>query len=133
ARRRSATRLRRQDRAHRDRAGGATNVWLRGGARCDPRREGAPRSARSRAARHGLRCAVSVLADRGRIHAVRPARRGRGAPTARVLSERLRLWLERGESGYFLRDAATGEAVRWSDPRIRVVHVAGVSYRADAL
>ena len=23
--------------------------------------------------------------------------------------------------------------VRWSDPRIRVVHVAGVSYRADAL
>jgi hypothetical protein len=49
------------------------------------------------------------------------------------LTERLRLWLERGESGFFLRDAATGEAVRWSDPRIRVVPVAGVSYRADAL
>jgi hypothetical protein len=49
------------------------------------------------------------------------------------LSERLRLWLERGESGFFLRDAATGDAVRWSDPRIRVVPVAGVSYRADAL
>jgi hypothetical protein len=49
------------------------------------------------------------------------------------LSERLRLWLERGESGYFLRDAASGEPVRWSDPRIRVVPVAGVSYRADAL
>jgi hypothetical protein len=49
------------------------------------------------------------------------------------LSERLRLWLERGESGFFLRDAATGEPVRWSDPRIRVVPVAGVSYRADAL
>jgi hypothetical protein len=32
-----------------------------------------------------------------------------------------------------LRDAATGEPVRWSDPRIRVVPVAGVSYRADAL
>ena len=45
----------------------------------------------------------------------------------------MRLWFERGESGFFLRDAATGEAVRWSDPRIRVIPVAGVSYRADAL
>jgi hypothetical protein len=49
------------------------------------------------------------------------------------LTQRLRLWLERGESGYFLRDAATGEPVRWSDPRIRVLPVAGVSYRAEAL
>jgi hypothetical protein len=49
------------------------------------------------------------------------------------VSERLRLWLERGESGFFLRDAATGEPVRWSDPRIHVVPVAGVSYRAEAL
>ncbi len=40
---------------------------------------------------------------------------------------RLRLWLERGESGYWLRDAATGEAVR------RVVKLAGSSYRLDAL
>ena len=48
-------------------------------------------------------------------------------------SERLRLWLERGESGFYLRDAESGEAVRWSDPRLRVVPVAGVSYRADAL
>jgi HIRAN domain len=48
-------------------------------------------------------------------------------------SDRLRLWLERGESGYYLRDAASGEPVRWSDPRVRVVPVAGVSYRADAL
>ena len=48
-------------------------------------------------------------------------------------SERLRLWLERGESGYYLRDAASGDAVRWSDPRLRVVPVAGVSYRAEAL
>jgi hypothetical protein len=47
--------------------------------------------------------------------------------------ERLRLWLERGESGYFLRDAATGEAVRWSDPRIRVVAAAGVSFRPESL
>jgi hypothetical protein len=49
------------------------------------------------------------------------------------VGERLRLWLERGESGYFLRDAASGEAVRWEDPRLRVVKVAGVSYRGDAL
>jgi hypothetical protein len=43
------------------------------------------------------------------------------------------LILERAQSGYRLRDAATGEPVRWEDPRIRVVPVAGVSYRADAL
>ncbi len=49
------------------------------------------------------------------------------------MGERLRLWLERGESGFYLRDAATGAAVRWSDARIRVVPVAGVSFRADAL
>jgi hypothetical protein len=49
------------------------------------------------------------------------------------VSERVRLILERARSGYHLRDAATGEAVRWEDPRIRVVPVAGVSYRAEAL
>jgi len=49
------------------------------------------------------------------------------------MSTRLRLWLERGESGYFMRDAESGEPVRWSDPRVRVVPVAGVSYRAEAL
>jgi hypothetical protein len=49
------------------------------------------------------------------------------------VSERLRLVLERAERGYRLRDAATGERVRWEDPRIHVVHVAGVSYRAGAL
>ena len=49
------------------------------------------------------------------------------------MSERLRLILERAHSGYRLRDAATGEVVRWEDPRIRVVPVAGVSYRAEAL
>ena len=49
------------------------------------------------------------------------------------MSERLRLQLERAQSGYRLRDAATGELVRWEDPRIRVVPVAGVSYRAEAL
>ena len=51
------------------------------------------------------------------------------------MSERLRLILERAQSGdgYRLRDAASGEPVRWEDPRIRVVPVAGVSYRAEAL
>jgi hypothetical protein len=45
----------------------------------------------------------------------------------------LRLWLEAAPDGYFLRDAASGEPVRWSDPRVRVVPVAGASYRMDAL
>jgi hypothetical protein len=49
------------------------------------------------------------------------------------MSERLRLWLERGRDGFHLRDAASGEPVRWEDPRIRVVPAAGVSYRAEAL
>jgi HIRAN domain len=48
-------------------------------------------------------------------------------------SERLRIWLERGESGFWLRDAASGAAMKWDDPRVRVVKLAGVSYRADAL
>jgi hypothetical protein len=51
------------------------------------------------------------------------------------VSERLRLWLERspGGRGYNLRDAATGEHVTWEDPRVRVLPVAGVSYRQDAV
>jgi hypothetical protein len=49
------------------------------------------------------------------------------------VSERLRLILERAHSGYRLRDAATGEPVRWEDPRIRVVPAAGVSHRPEAL
>jgi HIRAN domain-containing protein len=47
--------------------------------------------------------------------------------------ERLRLWLERTADGYRLRDAATEELVRRDDPRIRVIKVAGASYRVDAL
>ena len=49
------------------------------------------------------------------------------------MSERLRLWLERDRrgAGYRMRDAATGERVEWEDPRLRVVAVAGVSFRAD--
>jgi HIRAN domain-containing protein len=49
------------------------------------------------------------------------------------VSERLRLWLERAERGYHLRDAATGEPVRWEDPRIRVVAAAGVTFRPESL
>jgi hypothetical protein len=49
------------------------------------------------------------------------------------VSERLRLILEQAHSGYRLRDAATGEPVRWEDPRIRVVPAAGVSFRPEAL
>jgi len=45
----------------------------------------------------------------------------------------LRLWLERSGAGFRLRDAANGELVRGEDPRIRVIKVAGVSYRIDAL
>jgi hypothetical protein len=48
------------------------------------------------------------------------------------VSVRLRLWLERADRGYRLRDAATGALVRWEDERIRVVPVAGISYRAEA-
>jgi hypothetical protein len=40
--------------------------------------------------------------------------------------------MERGTAGYHLRDAETGERVAWEDPRIRVVPVAGVSFRPDA-
>ena len=49
------------------------------------------------------------------------------------MHERLRLWLERGASGYWLRDAATGAAVRWDDERLRVVKLAGASFRLEAL
>jgi hypothetical protein len=51
------------------------------------------------------------------------------------MSERLRLWLERDGrgAGYHLRDAATGERVGSEDPRIRIVAVAGVSFRSKAV
>jgi hypothetical protein len=50
-------------------------------------------------------------------------------------TERLRLWLERDRrgAGYHLRDAATGERVSWEDERLRVVPVAGVSFRPEAV
>jgi hypothetical protein len=55
---------------------------------------------------------------------------------------RLRIWLERGEleegRGFWLRDAATGDALSWDDARLaaggaRVLPVAGASYRSDEL
>jgi hypothetical protein len=48
-------------------------------------------------------------------------------------SPRLRIWLERGESGFWLRDASTGDALKWDAPGLRVVKLAGSSYRGDAL
>jgi hypothetical protein len=51
------------------------------------------------------------------------------------VTERLRVWLERDRrgAGYRLRDAATGEPITWEDPRIRVIPVAGVSFRPEAV
>ncbi|HEV8459858.1 MAG TPA: HIRAN domain-containing protein [Gaiellaceae bacterium] len=51
------------------------------------------------------------------------------------MTERLRLWLEhdRRGAGYHLRDAATNEPVSWDDTRIRVIAVAGVSFRPEAV
>ena len=49
------------------------------------------------------------------------------------MSARLRLWLERTREGYRLRDAATEELLGRDDPRIRVVKLAGASFRLDAL
>lgn len=46
---------------------------------------------------------------------------------------RLRLWLERAGDGFRLRDAATEELIRSEDSRIRVIPVAGVSFRLEAL
>jgi HIRAN domain-containing protein len=59
-----------------------------------------------------------------------------------VAGSRLRIWLERGEHeggrGYWLRDAATGDALRWDDVRLaaagaRVLPVAGTSHRHEVL
>ena len=60
----------------------------------------------------------------------------------RVSGSRLRIWLERGEleggRGFWLRDAASGDALSWHDERLgaagaRVLPVVGTSYRGDAL
>lgn len=51
----------------------------------------------------------------------------------RQTNERLRLWLERSGAGFRLRDASTGGLLQGEDPRIRVIKLAGVSYRLDVL
>jgi hypothetical protein len=51
----------------------------------------------------------------------------------KATGERLRIWLERSGAGFWLRDAATEQAIRDEDPRVRVIKVAGVSYRLEAL
>lgn len=64
-----------------------------------------------------------------------PGSSGVGSTEPPETRRRVRLWLERDRrgAGYHLRDAATGERVSWEDPRIRVVPVAGVSFRAEAV
>ena len=80
---------------------------------------------------------ASVVVDLRVTQVVNEQARGaRGAARRRLaVSERLRLWLERDRrgAGYHLRDAATGERVEWEDPRVRVVPVAGVSFRPEAV
>jgi hypothetical protein len=51
------------------------------------------------------------------------------------VTDRLRVWLERDRRGvgYHLRDAASGEPIRPDDPRVRLVQVAGVSFRPEAV
>jgi hypothetical protein len=41
--------------------------------------------------------------------------------------------MERAGAGYRLRDAASGEVVRWEDSRVTVIPVAGVSFRIESL
>ena len=70
------------------------------------------------------------MAEPSRERGTGSAGAGSGPP-----SERLRLWLERDRrgAGYHLRDAASGDRVGWDDPRVRVVPVAGVSFRPEAV
>jgi len=51
------------------------------------------------------------------------------------VTERLRVWLERDRrgAGYRMRDAASGEPIEWEDPRIRVIPIAGVSFRPEVV
>ena len=54
-------------------------------------------------------------------------------PGSSSSSDRLRLWLERAGGGFRLRDTVTREVVRWEDPRLHVVPVAGASFRIAEL
>src|SRR3954454_1873397 len=86
-------------------------MWVRGRACGDHRRAGDLRPAGAGAASDRLRRAVSVLADRGRVHALGRARLGRGSSAAAVIHA---LPLERRTlHGHFSRDL---EAVLVVDP-----------------
>jgi hypothetical protein len=73
----------------------------------------------------------SSPSDAGNVGEAADARRE--GPAAEGGGGRLRIWLERGESGFWLRDASTGEAMKWDDSRVRVVKLAGASYREAVL
>src|SRR5207302_965330 len=74
-----------------------------------------------------------IPTGRSRIATCRRSSGSSMLPGSSSPSERLRIWLERGEAGYWLRDATSGDAMKWDDPRVRVVKLAGATYRADAL
>ena len=100
-----APRVGREDRSRRRRPGGAARVRVRGGGRCGARGEGDLRPARAGHPRHGLRRAVSVLADRGRVHALGRARRGRRSARPRRVVAHHEIPLERRTlHGHFSRD-----------------------------
>ena len=123
ARRGGAARNRREDRPRRARPGGPAHVRLRGRAGRDLGREGAARPAGAGPPCHRLRRALSVLADRRRVHAVGGARRRRGPPAARVLVALHELPLDASVlHGHFSLElepvltAETGDSVRFSVP-----------------
>src|SRR5207253_7765103 len=71
---------------------------------------------------------------RSRTRTCRPSRASSTRSASSLSSEtRVRIWLERSGGGFRLRDAETEEPVRDDDPRVRVVKVAGVSYRLEGL
>src|SRR5206468_9209466 len=94
---------------------------------------------RRRSSTSAVRCCASrvmtsrIPTGRSRTHTCRRWSAWSMPSGSSSSSDRLRVWLERGESGYWLRDAATGEALKWDARGLRVVKLAGSSYRADAL
>src|SRR5262249_10988026 len=107
ARRGDAAALDLEDRPRADRAGGAPHLRLRRRGRGAGGREGHLRPARAGAARHGLRRALPVLVDRGRLPALRGSRRGRRAAPADLLMAYTFRLPDLGEG------VAEGEIARW--------------------
>src|SRR5256885_513146 len=117
-----------EDRPRGDRPGGAAHGRLRRRAGGDSRREGDARPARAGDPGDWIRRPLSVLADRGRVHAVRRAGRRGGPQDARVLiGERLRLWLERGGARHFPPEPATAGPAPLEGPPPRGVPIAGAT------